>query len=189
MARLLVVAPNWIGDALMAQPLLERLHASRAGATVDVPEPEDAGRRSDPREVPPAAEGRGQPVAGVPGALQEAGSPRHEGLDGLRLVHRPRGQHLPGALVPAGRPGETRGEAAQVGAGAVRAQTVDVHPHGSSDRAEHPAGLVGRQVAQVVVEVGRYVARTAPGGLRSGWAMGGYVAGIAAMWATGLLAG
>ena len=42
---------------------------------------------------------------------------------------------------------------------------------------------------QVVVEVGRYVARTAPGGLRSGWAMGGFVAGIAAMWATGLLAG
>jgi len=42
---------------------------------------------------------------------------------------------------------------------------------------------------QVVVEVGRYVARTAPGGLRSGWAMGGFLAGIAAMWATGLLAG
>jgi hypothetical protein len=42
---------------------------------------------------------------------------------------------------------------------------------------------------QVVVEVARYVARTAPGGLRSGWAMGGYVTGIAAMWATGLLAG
>ena len=42
---------------------------------------------------------------------------------------------------------------------------------------------------QVVVEVVRYVARTAPGGLRSGWAMGGYVAGIAAMWATGVLAG
>lgn len=42
---------------------------------------------------------------------------------------------------------------------------------------------------QVVVEVGRYVSRTAPGGLRSGWAMGGFLAGIAAMWATGLLAG
>jgi zinc transporter ZupT len=42
---------------------------------------------------------------------------------------------------------------------------------------------------KVVVEVTRYVARTAPGGLRSGWAMGGYVAGIAAMWATGVLAG
>ena len=42
---------------------------------------------------------------------------------------------------------------------------------------------------QVVVEVARYVARTAPGGLRSGWAIGGYLAGIAAMWATGLLVG
>ncbi len=42
---------------------------------------------------------------------------------------------------------------------------------------------------QVVVEVGRYVARTAPGGLRSGWAIGGFLAGIAAMWATGLLIG
>ena len=42
---------------------------------------------------------------------------------------------------------------------------------------------------QVVFEVGRYVARTAPGGLRSGWAIGGYLAGIAAMWATGLLVG
>jgi zinc transporter, ZIP family len=42
---------------------------------------------------------------------------------------------------------------------------------------------------QVVVEVGRYVARTAPGGLRSGYAIGGFVAGIAAMYATGILAG
>ena len=42
---------------------------------------------------------------------------------------------------------------------------------------------------QVVFEVGRYVARTAPGGLRSGWVIGGYLAGIAAMWATGLLVG
>jgi zinc transporter, ZIP family len=42
---------------------------------------------------------------------------------------------------------------------------------------------------QVVVEVGRYVARTAPGGLRSGWVIGGYLAGIAAMWSTGLLVG
>ena len=42
---------------------------------------------------------------------------------------------------------------------------------------------------QVVVEVGRYVARIAPGGLRSGWAIGGYLAGIAAMWVTGLLIG
>ena len=42
---------------------------------------------------------------------------------------------------------------------------------------------------QVVVEVGRYVARTAPGGLRSGWVIGGYLAGVAAMWSTGLLVG
>jgi hypothetical protein len=35
--------------------------------------------------------------------------------------------------------------------------------------------------------VGRYVARRAPGGLRSGWAIGGYLAGIAVMWLTGVL--
>jgi zinc transporter ZupT len=40
---------------------------------------------------------------------------------------------------------------------------------------------------QVVVEVGRYVARTAPGGLRSGHAIAGFIAGIAAMYVTGLL--
>ncbi len=42
---------------------------------------------------------------------------------------------------------------------------------------------------QVVFEVGRYVARRAPGGLRSGWVIGGYLAGIAAMYLTGLLVG
>ena len=42
---------------------------------------------------------------------------------------------------------------------------------------------------QVVVEVGRYVARTAPGGLRSGWVTGGFLAGIVVMYATGLLTG
>ena len=36
MPRILVVAPNWIGDALMAQPLLARL----AGAEIDVIAPE-----------------------------------------------------------------------------------------------------------------------------------------------------
>jgi zinc transporter, ZIP family len=40
---------------------------------------------------------------------------------------------------------------------------------------------------QVVVEVGRYVARTAPGGLRSGHAIVGFVVGIATMYVTGLL--
>jgi ZIP family zinc transporter len=42
---------------------------------------------------------------------------------------------------------------------------------------------------QVVVEVGRYVARRAPGGLTSGYVLGGLLAGIAVMYATGLLAG
>jgi zinc transporter, ZIP family len=41
---------------------------------------------------------------------------------------------------------------------------------------------------QVVVEVGRYVASRAPGGLRSGWAIGGFLSGVAAMYATGVLA-
>ena len=49
--------------------------------------------------------------------------------------------------------------------------------------------LAAGAALQVVVEVGRYVARVAPGGLRSGWAVGGYLAGISAMWATGLLVG
>jgi zinc transporter ZupT len=39
---------------------------------------------------------------------------------------------------------------------------------------------------QVVVEVARYVARKAPGGLTSGWAIGGFLAGIALMYVTGL---
>lgn len=42
---------------------------------------------------------------------------------------------------------------------------------------------------QVVVEVGRYVARNAPGGLRSGHAITGFVAGIGTMYVTGLLVG
>jgi zinc transporter ZupT len=49
--------------------------------------------------------------------------------------------------------------------------------------------LAAGAALQVVVEVARYVARVAPGGLRSGWAVGGYLGGIAAMWATGLLVG
>jgi len=40
---------------------------------------------------------------------------------------------------------------------------------------------------QVVVEVGRFVVRRAPGGLTSGYALGGYLTGIVAMYATGLL--
>jgi zinc transporter, ZIP family len=40
---------------------------------------------------------------------------------------------------------------------------------------------------EVVVEVGRYVARRAPGGLASGYAVGGFLAGIVVMYVTGLL--
>jgi ZIP family zinc transporter len=42
---------------------------------------------------------------------------------------------------------------------------------------------------QVVVEVGRFVARRAPGGLASGHVIGGFFAGLAVMYATGLLVG
>ena len=42
---------------------------------------------------------------------------------------------------------------------------------------------------QVVLEVGRFVSRTAPGGLRSGWVIGGYLAGILVMYVTGLFVG
>ena len=41
---------------------------------------------------------------------------------------------------------------------------------------------------QVVIEVGRYVARQAPGGLRSGYPVGGFLAGVIAMYVTGILA-
>jgi zinc transporter ZupT len=41
---------------------------------------------------------------------------------------------------------------------------------------------------QVVVEVGRYVSRNAPGGLRSPPAIAGFLAGVAAMYLTGVLA-
>ncbi len=49
--------------------------------------------------------------------------------------------------------------------------------------------LAAGAALQVVVEVGRDVARRAPGGLRSGWAIGGYVAGIAVMYVTGTFVG
>jgi zinc transporter, ZIP family len=42
---------------------------------------------------------------------------------------------------------------------------------------------------QVVVEVGRFIARRAPGGLGSGYVIGGFLAGIAIMYGTGLIAG
>jgi heptosyltransferase-2 len=40
LARILVVAPNWIGDALMAQPLLTRLRAQDAAAKIHVLAPD-----------------------------------------------------------------------------------------------------------------------------------------------------
>lgn len=40
MARVLVVAPNWIGDALMAQPLLARLRDKEPQLAIDVLAPE-----------------------------------------------------------------------------------------------------------------------------------------------------
>lgn len=42
---------------------------------------------------------------------------------------------------------------------------------------------------EVVVEVVRWAARRAPGGLSSPWVLGGFLAGVGVMWATGLLAG
>jgi ZIP family zinc transporter len=48
------------------------------------------------------------------------------------------------------------------------------------------AGAAGAAF-EVVVEVGRYVRERAPGGLSSPYAIGGYLAGIAIMYATGLL--
>jgi zinc transporter ZupT len=50
-------------------------------------------------------------------------------------------------------------------------------------------GLAVGAALQVVVEVGRYVARRAPGGLGSGWVVGGFLAGIVVMYLTGLIAG
>ena len=40
MARILVVAPNWIGDVLMAQPLLARLHEKQPKLKIHVMAPE-----------------------------------------------------------------------------------------------------------------------------------------------------
>ena len=40
MPRILVVAPNWIGDALMAQPLLARLREKQPGIQLDLLAPE-----------------------------------------------------------------------------------------------------------------------------------------------------
>jgi zinc transporter ZupT len=48
------------------------------------------------------------------------------------------------------------------------------------------AGAAGAAF-EVVVEVGRYVKERAPGGLTSSYVIGGFLAGIAVMYLTGLL--
>jgi zinc transporter ZupT len=50
-------------------------------------------------------------------------------------------------------------------------------------------GAAAGAALEVVVEVGRFLSRRASGGLTSGYAVGGFLAGIAAMYVTGLLAG
>ena len=50
-------------------------------------------------------------------------------------------------------------------------------------------GVAVGAAAQVVVEVGRHLARRAPGGLTSGYVIGGFLAGLAVMYLTGLLTG
>jgi zinc transporter, ZIP family len=50
-------------------------------------------------------------------------------------------------------------------------------------------GLAAGAALQVVFEVGRYVKSHAPGGLASGYVVGGFLAGLIAMYVTGLLAG
>jgi hypothetical protein len=42
---------------------------------------------------------------------------------------------------------------------------------------------------EVVIEVVRWLRARAPGGLTSGYALGGFLAGIAVMYGTGLLVG
>jgi zinc transporter ZupT len=50
-------------------------------------------------------------------------------------------------------------------------------------------GAAAGAALEVVVEVGRWAVRRAPGGLTSGYVMGGFLAGVSIMYATGLLIG
>ena len=50
-------------------------------------------------------------------------------------------------------------------------------------------GPLAASLSLSLVEIGRYIVRHAPGGLRSGYAIGGLVAGILAMYLTGIVAG
>ena len=49
-------------------------------------------------------------------------------------------------------------------------------------------GAAAGAAFEVVVEVVRYILRRDPAGIRSGYAIGGFLAGIAVMYVTGLLA-
>jgi zinc transporter, ZIP family len=49
-------------------------------------------------------------------------------------------------------------------------------------------GAAAGAAFEVVAEVVRYVGKRDPAGLRSGYAIGGFLAGIAVMYVTGLLA-
>jgi ZIP family zinc transporter len=42
---------------------------------------------------------------------------------------------------------------------------------------------------EVVIEVGRWLRTRAPGGLTSGWVLGGFLSGVAIMYVTGVFAG
>ncbi len=50
-------------------------------------------------------------------------------------------------------------------------------------------GAAAGAAFEVVVEVGRYVLRRDPLGIKSPWIVGGYLAGVAVMYVTGLAAG
>ena len=49
-------------------------------------------------------------------------------------------------------------------------------------------GAAAGAAFEVVVEVGRFIARRAPGGLGSAHVLGGFLAGVAGMYVTGLIA-
>jgi hypothetical protein len=83
------------------------------------------------------------------------------------------------ATAPAGAP---------LGLPFVRGGHADAMAHDRVAR-RTMASHAGGSIAPVAVEVGRCVARLAPGGLRSGWAARGYLAGAVALWTTGLLVG
>ena len=48
--------------------------------------------------------------------------------------------------------------------------------------------LAAAAALQVVIEVGRFAIQRVAGGLRSGWVIGGHLAGITIVWVTGAFA-